>query len=125
MSCYETVFIARQDISAKQMQELAENFEKIINDNGAKIARTEHWGLRTMAYKINKNRKGHYALFHIEGDHAAVAEMERLMRLNEDVLRYMTVSLDETPKENTIIMQALEGGSSNDDDKHDKRGARR
>lgn len=106
MSFYETVFIARQDLSAKQAEDLAKSFEKIAADNGAKVVRTEHWGLRNLAYRIKKNRKGHYVLFHIDGPSTALIEMERNIRLNEDVLRYMTVKLDEIPKDGTIMSKA-------------------
>ncbi len=103
MAFYETVFIARQDLSSKQTEELAETYTKILTDNGAKVERTEHWGLRTLAYRINKNRKGHYVLFHIDGPSDALHELERNMRLNEDTLRYMTVRMDEMPKEGTVM----------------------
>ncbi len=108
MTCYETVFIARQDISAKQAEDLAKKFSDIVNDNGAKVVRTEHWGLRNLAYRIKKNRKGHYVMLHIEGPHTAVAEMERNIRLNEDILRYMTVRLEKTPEGPSIMMRAKE-----------------
>jgi len=112
MACYETVFIARQDLSDKQTADLTEGFTKIINDNGGKVANTERWGLRTLAYKVNKNRKGHYVLFHIDSEHAAVAEMERNMRLSEDILRYMTVRIDEIPSEPTVMMGKSREGDS-------------
>jgi len=116
MAFYETVFIARQDISAKQAEELTEKFTTIVNDNGAKVTRAEQWGLRTLAYRVSKNRKGHYALLHIDGASEAIVEMERNMRLNEDVLRFMTIRLDEMPKEASIMMKASDG-DSNDNDK--------
>lgn len=103
MAFYETVFITRQDLSTKQTEELAKSFEEILKTGDAKVARTEHWGLRTLAYRINKNRKGHYVLFHIDGPTEAVQEMERNMRLNEDVLRYMTVKIDEIPADGTVM----------------------
>ena len=106
MACYETVLIARQDLSEKQAKDLNDAFSKVLNDNGGNIARTEYWGLRTMAYKINKNRKGHYTMFHIDSDYPAVAEMERQMRLNEDVLRFLTLRIDEIPSENSVMMRS-------------------
>lgn len=106
MVCYETVFIARQDVSTKQVEDLAKKFADIIKENGAKVVRTEQWGLRALAYRIKKNRKGHYVMMHIEGPHPAVAEMERNIRLNEDVLRYMTVRLEKTPEGPSIMMRA-------------------
>jgi small subunit ribosomal protein S6 len=92
---YESVFIARQDISAAQVDGLSETFEKVITDAGGSIAKRENWGLRTMAYKIKKNRKGHYVLMNIDGPAPALHEMERQMRINEDILRYMSLRVDE------------------------------
>lgn len=95
MPIYETVFIARQDLSDAQVKSLTEACEKIITDGEGKIAKVENWGLRTLAYKINKNRKGHYVLIESDTPAPAIIEMERTLRLNEDVLRYMTIKLDE------------------------------
>ena len=95
MALYETVFIARQDISSAQAETLAETYSQMIADNGGKVTKTEHWGLKTLAFRMNKNRKGHYVLINIDAPSAAVLEMERNMRINEDVLRFMTVSVEE------------------------------
>ncbi|MHA1597250.1 MAG: 30S ribosomal protein S6 [Alphaproteobacteria bacterium] len=105
MAYYESVFIARQDISATQVEGLTETFTKVIGDQGGKIANTESWGLRALAYKINKNRKGHYVLMNIDAPGEAIHEMERQMRINEDVLRYMTIKVDELETEPSIIMR--------------------
>jgi small subunit ribosomal protein S6 len=94
MSLYECVIIARQEISAQQVEALADNFEQTIKDNGGNVAKRENWGLRSLAYKIKKNRKGNYFLFNIDAPSDAVHEMERLLRLNEDILRYMTIKVD-------------------------------
>ncbi len=94
MALYEHVFIARQDLSNAQAEGLIEHFGQVLTDNGGKIDGTEYWGLRTMAYKINKNRKGHYGYMKSDSPSAAVQEMERLMRLHEDVMRVMTVKVD-------------------------------
>ncbi|MBU6475882.1 MAG: 30S ribosomal protein S6 [Alphaproteobacteria bacterium] len=120
MALYETVFIARQDISAKQVEDYAAQFGKIVNDNGGAVKRTESWGLRTLAYKIKKNRKGHYTLMHLDAPHKAVLEMERNMRLNEDVLRFMTVSIEKLPEGPSAILKQSEG----DDNDRDGRGDR-
>ncbi len=98
MPFYETVFIARQDLSDAQVKAITESCEKIITDAKGKVVKSENWGLRTLAYKIEKNKKGYYVL--IESDVAALAmlEMERTLRLNEEVLRYMTIRLDELSK---------------------------
>ncbi len=110
MPLYETVFIARQDVSAKHVEDLAKNFGKIVNDNGGAVKKTESWGLRTLAYKIKKNRKGHYTLFHFDAPAAAIAELERNMKINEDVLRYMTVSIDKLPEGPSAILRQSDEG---------------
>ena len=118
MSLYELVFIARQDVSTKQVEDLAKNFGKVVNDNGGELKNTESWGLRTLAYKINKNRKGHYTLMHFDAPHAAMAEMERQMKLNEDVLRYLTLKIDELPEGPSAILKSSDEGH----DKYSKGG---
>ena len=94
MALYEHVFIARQDLSNAQAEALIEHFGQVLADNGGKVEGTEYWGLRTMAYKINKNRKGHYAFMKSDSPSAAVHEMERLMRIHEDIMRVMTIKVD-------------------------------
>lgn len=106
MALYETVFIARQDISAKAAEDLAKNFAKIATDNGADVKRTESWGLRNLAYKIKKNRKGHYTLLHIDGPASAILEMERNIGLNEDVLRHMTVRIEKLPEGPSAVLKS-------------------
>jgi ribosomal protein S6 len=95
MAFYECVFIARQDISSQQVDGLSDEFAGIVEAGGGKVTKRESWGLRNLAYKIKKNRKGHYMLFNIDAPSEAVLEMERNMRLNEDVLRYLTVRVEE------------------------------
>lgn len=95
MPYYETVFIARQDLSEVQVKELTDAYSQIITEAKGKILKVENWGLRTLAYKINKNRRGHYVLIESDTDSAPVIEMERKMRLSEDILRYMTIKLKE------------------------------
>lgn len=100
MSLYESIFIARPNLSSTQVDKLSERFVEIIKDNGGKVEKVESWGLRTLAYAIKKNKKGHYVLLNIDAPSAALAEMERNMRINEDVIRYMSVAveaLDPTP----------------------------
>ncbi|MFL2541066.1 MAG: 30S ribosomal protein S6 [Candidatus Latescibacterota bacterium] len=94
MPLYESVFIARQDISAGQVDTLADEMEKIITDSGGSVARREYWGLRNLAYRMKKNRKGHYILFNLDAPSEAIQEMERNLRLHEDVLRYITIRLE-------------------------------
>jgi len=95
MAKYEHVFIARQDLSPAQVEQIAEKMGKIITDNGGKVHKTDHWGLKTLAYRINKNRKGHYCLMELDTPATALHEMERNMRLSEDVLRYMSIVVED------------------------------
>ena len=110
MALYECVFIARQDITSAQVDTLTEQFEGVITENGGSIAKRESWGLRTMAYKIKKNRKGHYVLLNIDAPAPAVHEMERQMRINEDILRYITLAVDEHEEGPSIIMRNKDRG---------------
>lgn len=105
MAFYECVYIARQDISSSQVDTLTEQFTAIITENGGSVAKTEYWGLRNMAYRVKKNRKGHYVLLNIDAPSAAVLEMERVMRLNDDVLRTLTVKVDALEEEPSVVMQ--------------------
>ncbi len=100
MALYESVIIGRQDLTPNQFEELVEEFTKIIESFKGVIKKRENWGLRNLAYKINKNRKGHYILLNIDSDYDAILEYERLMRLNEDIIRFLTIrinSVDEKP----------------------------
>jgi small subunit ribosomal protein S6 len=95
MALYEHVFLARQDLAQAQVDALAENATQIVEGLGGKIVKTETWGLRSLAYKIAKNRKAHYVMLEIDGPAAAIAELERQIAINEDIIRYMTVRTDE------------------------------
>ena len=105
MPFYENVFIARQDISATQVDALCEAFTGIIEKMDGKVEKREYWGLRSLAYRIKKNRKGHYVLFNLDAPSDAVQEMERQMRINEDVLRYLTIRVDELEEGPSAVMQ--------------------
>lgn len=105
MPFYETVFIARQDITGAQVETITEDLVKILSDNGGKVTKTESWGLRSLQYRIKKNKKGHYVLMNIDAPSEAVAEMERVMRLNEDVLRHMTLRLDALDDSPSVMMR--------------------
>ncbi len=117
MPFYETVFIARQDLTDGQVKALTEHFSKIITDGKGKIHKTEFWGLRSFAYKINKARKGHYVLLELDTEPSALLEMERQMRLHEDVVRYLTIREEELSDGPSVIMDK----SGRDDDKKDDR----
>ena len=110
MPLYETVFIARQDLSESQVKTITEGLEKILTENGGTIKKTEFWGLRTLAYKINKSRKGHYVLFQMDAPATALHEMERNIRLSEDIMRYISVKIDTITDDPTIMMD--KGGDS-------------
>ena len=105
MALYEHVFIARQDLSNAQAESLIEHFGTVLTDNGGKVVEREYWGVKTMAYKINKNRKGHYALLRTDSPSAAVQEMERLMRLHDDVMRVLTIKVDAHQEGPSVQMQ--------------------
>jgi small subunit ribosomal protein S6 len=94
MPLYEHVFLARQDLAQAQVDALAENATRIVTENGGTVVKTETWGLRSLAYRISKNRKAHYVLLDIEAPAGVVAELERQTQINEDVIRYMTIKVD-------------------------------
>ncbi len=106
MALYEHVFIARQDLSNAQAEGLIEHFGQVLADNGGSVVGSEYWGLKTMAYKINKNRKGHYAYVRSDAPAPAVHEMERLMRLHEDVMRVLTIKVDQHEEGPSAVIQA-------------------
>ena len=106
MAIYECVFIARQELTAAQTEQLSKDLTKIVSANSGEIKNQEYWGLRNLAYKIRKNRKGHYTLFHIEAPSSTIEELERNMRLNEDILRYLTVKIDTLPEGPSVMMTA-------------------
>ena len=128
MPLYENVFIARQDISGAQVDTLADAFTQLIAEQGGEVKKRENWGLRNLAYRMNKNRKGHYILLNIDAPGPAIAELERTMRINEDVLRYLTVRVDAHEEGPSPVM--LNRGSRDDRprrsdrDRYDDRGDR-
>jgi small subunit ribosomal protein S6 len=108
MPLYEHVFLCRQDLAQAQVDALAENATKIIADNGGKVVKTENWGLRSLAYRIAKNRKAHYVMLDIDAPAAAVAELERQTGINEDVIRFMTIRVDAHEKGPSAMMRRQE-----------------
>lgn len=108
MPAYEHVFLARQDLATAQVEAMTETFKRIISDGKGAVTKDEYWGLRTLAYRIKKNRKAHYVLFNIDAPAPAVAELERQVALNEDILRYMTVKVDEHETEPSAMMRRNE-----------------
>lgn len=104
MPLYEHVFLARQDMSAQQVEALTEQFKSVLEQGGGKVAKTEYWGVRPLTFRIKKNRKAHYSLLNIDASHAAVAEMERQMSLSDDILRFMTVRVEEHEEGQSAIL---------------------
>lgn len=105
MSLYEHIFLARQDVTAQQVEALVEQYKGIIEANGGKVTKIEPWGIKALAYRIRKNRKAHFTLLNIEAPAAAVAEVERLQRINEDVLRSMTIRVDALEDGPSVMLQ--------------------
>ena len=106
MALYETVFIVRPDVSAQHVDGMAGNFAAIVGEGGGTVSKTENWGLRSLAYRIKKNRKGHYVLMNIDAPPSAIGEMERNMRIDEDIVRYLTVRVDALEEGPSIVMRA-------------------
>jgi small subunit ribosomal protein S6 len=106
MSFYENVFIARQDVTSTQVEALTELFAGVITANGGNVTKREYWGLKNLTYKIKKNRKGHYMLLNIDAPAAAVIEMERQMRIHEDVLRQLTVKVEALEEGPSAMLQS-------------------
>ncbi len=134
MPFYECVIIARQDISAQQGEELTEKLVQLVSDNGGEVAKKEYWGLRNLAYRIKKNRKGHYILLNLEAPPACIAEVERNMRFDDNILRYLTVKVKALDPNPSAILQRRDrddrrddrrGGRGRDDRRDDRGGDRR
>lgn len=117
MPHYEHVFLARPDVSAQQLEQLVETYKSLIADNGGSVSKSENWGLKNITYRINKNRKAHYTLMNITAPPPALAEMERQMRLNEDVMRFLTIRVDELEEGPSAMMRR--------EARDDRRGPRR
>ena len=121
MPLYEHVFMARQDVTSQQVEGFVEQYKGVIEQNGGRVVKTEMWGVKSLAYRIKKNRKAHFAMLNLDAPPAAVAEMERQMRINEDVLRFMTVRVDALEAEPSVMMQKRD----RDERKDRERGRRR
>jgi small subunit ribosomal protein S6 len=119
MALYEHIFLARQDVSAQQVEELTNSLTEVLVAGGGKVTKNEYWGLKSLSYRIRKNRKAHYSLLNIDAPSAAVAEMERQMRINEDILRFLTVRVDELEEGPSAMMQKRDR-----DDRDGDRGGR-
>jgi len=122
MGLYEHVFLARQDITPQQVDALVEQYKEVIAANGGSVGRVENWGLKTLSYRIKKNRKAYYALMNITAPAAAVSEMERQMRINDDILRYMTIRVEAHEEGVSAMLQRRDDRDRGD--RGDRRGDR-
>ncbi len=121
MPLYEHVFMARQDVSAQQVETMTEQFKGIIEAAGGTISKIEYWGVKSLAYRIKKNRKAHFALMNISAPAAGVAEMERQMKINEDVIRFMTIKVEKLEEGPSAMMQRREREERRDRERGDRR----
>ena len=119
MPLYEHIYLARQDVSPQQVEELTNALTEVLTQGGGKVTKNEYWGLKSLSYRIKKNRKAHYSLLNIDAPAPAIAEMERQMRINEDILRFMTVRVDELEEGPSAMMQKRDR-----DDRDGERGGR-
>ena len=120
MPLYEHVFLARQDLSAQQVEDLTKQYSDVISGLGGKVTKNEYWGLKSLSYRINKNRKAHMTLLNVDAPAAAVTEIERQERLSEDVLRYLTIRVEELEEGPSAMMRK----SDRDRDERGDRGGR-
>ena len=118
---YEHIYLARQDVSPQQVEEMTNSLTSVLVAGGGKVTKNEYWGLKSLSYRIKKNRKAHYSLLNIDAPAPAVAEMERQMRINEDILRFMTVRVDELEEGPSAMLQKRD----RDDERSDRPGGGR
>src|SRR5436190_5782658 len=121
MPLYEHIYLARQDVSPQQVEEMTNAMTETLTQGGGKVTKNEYWGLKSLSFRMNKNRKAHYSLLNIDAPAPAVAEMERQMRINEDILRFLTVRVDELEEGPSAMMQKRD----RDDDRSDRPGGSR
>lgn len=124
MPFYEHTLIARPDLTAQQAQALGETIAQLLSEQGGKVTKTEYWGLRNLAYRVKKNRKGHYLHFNIEAPPAAITELERTERINEDILRYLTVRVEKLEDGPSPVMLAKASRDERSRRERDFRGER-
>ena len=115
MPLYEHVFLARQDVSAQQVEELSKQFTGVIEQMGGKVTKNEYWGVKSLQFRIKKNRKAHFTLLNVDAPPAALTEVERQQRINEDVLRYLTVRVDELEEGPSAMMRKVERDRERDE----------
>jgi small subunit ribosomal protein S6 len=115
MPLYEHVFLARQDVSAQQVEELTAQIKGVIEQMGGKVAKTEQWGVKSLSYRLRKNRKAHFTFLNVDAPPAAINEIERQERLNEDVIRYLSVRVDEHEEGPSAMMRKVDRDRDRDD----------
>jgi small subunit ribosomal protein S6 len=115
MPLYEHVFLARQDASPQQVEELTAQMTGVVEQHGGKVTKTENWGVRSLTYRINKNRKAHFVLLNVDAPSAAIAEIERQERINEDVIRYLSVRVEEHEEGPSAMMRKADRDRERDD----------
>src|SRR5919106_2171908 len=122
MPLYEHVFMARQDVTSQQVETMIDQYKGVVEQNGGKVEKTEMWGVKSLAYRIKKNRKAHFTMFNLDAPPAAVAEMERQMRINEDILRFMTIRVDALETEPSVLMQKRDRDERKDRERRERDG---
>jgi small subunit ribosomal protein S6 len=122
MPLYEHIFLARQDVTSQQVETMVDQYKDVIQQNGGNVEKTEMWGVKSLAYRIKKNRKAHFTMFNISAPAPAVAEMERQMRINEDILRFMTIRVDELETEPSVMMQKRDRDERKDRERRERDG---
>ncbi|HZH53508.1 MAG TPA: 30S ribosomal protein S6 [Microvirga sp.] len=122
MPLYEHIFLARQDVTSQQVEAMVDTYKDVIQQNGGSVEKTEMWGVKSLAYRIKKNRKAHFTMFNISAPANAVAEMERQMRINEDILRFMTIRVDELETEPSVMMQKRDRDERKDRERRERDG---
>jgi small subunit ribosomal protein S6 len=122
MPLYEHIFMARQDVTPQQVEAMVDQYKGVIEQNGGSVDKTEMWGVKSLAYRIKKNRKAHFTLFNLDAPPAAVAEMERQMRINEDILRFMTIRVDALEAEPSVMMQKRDRDERKDRERRERDG---
>jgi small subunit ribosomal protein S6 len=122
MPLYEHIFMARQDVTPQQVEAMVDQYKGVIEQNGGTVDKTEMWGVKSLAYRIKKNRKAHFTMFNLNAPAPAVAEMERQMRINEDILRFMTIKVEELETEPSVMMQKRDRDERKDRERRERDG---
>ncbi len=122
MPLYEHVFLARQDVTPQQVETMVDQYKGVIEQGGGKVEKTEMWGIKSLAYRIKKNRKAHFTMFNLDAPAPALAEMERQMRINEDILRFLTIRVEELETEPSVMMQKRDRDERKDRERRERDG---